>query len=82
MKWPTVGKRIVCLKRVEAYYSKYGPMPECFLELGDLATVKSINIPPVVGRGPNFLVAEFEKYGIVWRVALNRGEYREVEQRQ
>jgi hypothetical protein len=65
-------------KPVQAYYSNYGGLPECFLEPGDIARVIAKKVPSVRGPRPYFTLVEFEKLGHTWRASLYPGEFKRV----
>lgn len=72
-----VGDVVTVKRREEAYYSTYGGNPECWLEPGEIATVKSVDVPAVTSNR-TFVCADFQKYGRTWRVGLLRDNVKVV----
>lgn len=74
-----LGTKVTCLRRVEAYYSRYAGNPECWFEPGMVGVVGAIDVPFVRGRARSnpeprtdtFCCVDFEVDGKEWRCSLD-----------
>lgn len=69
-----IGMKVTCVKKEEAYYSKYAGNPECFFECGDVGTVGAIDVPYVTtpsGKNKSFVCVDFDKMGKRWRAGVD-----------
>jgi len=66
-----VGDLVTVKEPVEAYYSRYGFQPECYLEPGDVGVVAAIDVPCVINLGHKvFACVDFTKHGTLWRAGV------------
>lgn len=70
------GDKVTVNTPETAYYSDYGGNPPCSLEPGEVAIIKSINVPSVTGRrGDYFHRALFTKHNQEWSVAICKDNF-------
>lgn len=79
VQWPERGTQIRSKVRRDAMYSGYGSHPVCIVEPGQLLTVMSTDIPPVIGELGNYLTAKFMHLNMLRAVELWPGEWEVVE---
>lgn len=74
----TVIELVTPTKPIQAYYSDYGGLPECFLEPGESARIIAKRVPSVRGPRPYFTLIEFEKLGHTRRASVYPGEFKKI----